>query len=81
MTTYYTQLTTRGHELRTYLDDRFVRIATPEEVAASDAAAERDGGRGLFEADIAPLGARDVDWHDREKDSETDAAEYERLGG
>ncbi len=47
----YTQRTTRGHELRRLRDDAFLRLATPDEIAASDEAATRDGGVGAFEAD------------------------------
>jgi hypothetical protein len=50
--TCYTQLTSRGHELRRIKDDSFVRIAETCEVVASDEAAERDGGVGAFEADV-----------------------------
>lgn len=49
--TCYTQRTTRGHELRRLRDDAFLRLATPDEIAASDDAAARDGGIGAFEAD------------------------------
>jgi len=48
----YTQLTSRGHELRRVKDDTFVRMAEPCEVVASDEAAERDGGVGAFEVDV-----------------------------
>ncbi len=51
MVTCYTQLTTRGHELRRLRDGAFIRMASPEEIDASDAVAERDGGIGAFEAD------------------------------
>lgn len=47
MTTYYTL----DGDLYHYRTGEYVRPATAEEVAASDAAAERDGGVGAFEAD------------------------------
>lgn len=43
----YTQKTSRGHELRLADSDDCLRLATPAEVAASDAEAERDGGEGV----------------------------------
>lgn len=51
-TTCYTQLTSRGHELRRVKDDSFVRMAEHCEVVASDEAAEQDGGVGAFEAEV-----------------------------
>jgi hypothetical protein len=47
--TCYVVTTTRGHELRRLRDGAFIRPATPAETAASDDAAEHDGGRGAFE--------------------------------
>jgi hypothetical protein len=48
--TCYVETTTRGHELRRLRDGAFIRPATPAETAASDDAAEHDGGIGAFEA-------------------------------
>lgn len=48
----YTQTTTRGHELRRLRDGAFIRMATPQEVSESDAAAKSDGGIGAFEATV-----------------------------
>lgn len=63
----YTQLTTRGHELRRLRDDAFIRMATPEEVSESDAAGDRDGGIGAFEAEdmsTVRIPARQYEDHD-----------------
>lgn len=47
----YTQLTSQGHELRDAATDSFLRMATLEEIEASDEAAAVDGGAGLFALD------------------------------